>query len=205
MDTYADDLSELIETLDLKRAVLIGISAGGGEVARYIGRHGTQRVAKLALISAVPPLMLKTAANPGGLPIEVFDQLRLGSTGDRSQLYKDLASGPFFGANRPGAKVSPGMIDSFWLQGMQAGHTNALDCIKAFSETDFTEDLEQVDVPTLVIHGDDDQIVPIDCAGRASAKIVKNAGLIVYPSAPHGLTETHKGKLNADLLAFLKA
>jgi non-heme chloroperoxidase len=204
MDTYADDLSELIETLDLKGAVLVGFSAGGGEVARYIGRHGTERVAKAALISAVPPLMLKTADNPGGLPIEVFDKIRLGSITDRSQLYKDLASGPFFGANRPGAKVSQGMIDSFWVQGMQAGHKNTFDCIKAFSETDFTEDLKKFDVPTLIIHGDDDQIVPIDAAGKASAKIVKNASLKVYAGAPHGLADTHKDQLNADLLAFLK-
>jgi non-heme chloroperoxidase len=205
MNTYADDLAQLIETLELKNAVLFGFSTGGGEVARYIGRHGTKRVAKSGLISAVPPLMLKTAANPGGLPIEVFDGIRAASVADRSQLYKDLASGPFFGANRPGSKVSQGMIDSFWRQGMQAGHKNALDCIKAFSETDFTEDLKKFDVPTLVLHGDDDQIVPIDAAGRASAKIVKNAKLIVYPGAPHGLTDTHKDKLNADLLAFLKA
>jgi non-heme chloroperoxidase len=204
MDTYADDLAALIETLDLKGAVLIGFSAGGGEVARYIGRHGTKRVAKAALISAVPPLMLKTPDNPGGLPIEVFDKIRLGSISDRSQLYKDLASGPFFGANRPGAKVSQGMMDSFWLQGMQAGHKNTFDCIKAFSETDFTEDLKKFDVPTLIIHGDDDQIVPIDAAGRASAKLIKNAKLKVYPGAPHGLADTHKDQLNADLLAFLK-
>jgi len=204
MDTYADDLSTLIETLDLKNAVLMGFSTGGGEVARYIGRHGTRRVAKAALVSAVPPLMLKTAANPGGLPIEVFDGLRAASIADRSQLYKDLASGPFFGANRPGAKVSQGMIGSFWLQGMQSGHKNALDCIKAFSETDFTEDLKKFAVPTLIIHGDDDQIVPIGAAGLASAKIVKNAKLIVYPGAPHGLTDTHKDKVNADLLTFLK-
>jgi non-heme chloroperoxidase len=203
MDTYADDLSELIESLDLKGAVLIGFSAGGGEVARYIGRHGTKRVAKAALISAVPPLMLKTAANPDGLPIEVFDGIRTGSIADRSQLYKDLASGPFFGANRPGAKVSQGMIDSFWLQGMQAGHKNTFDCIKAFSETDFTEDLKKFDVPTLILHGDDDQIVPIGAAALASAKLVKNATLKVYPGAPHGLTDTHKDQLNADLLAFL--
>ena len=199
MDTYADDLSELIETLDLKGAVLIGFSTGGGEVARYIGRHGTKRVAKAALISAVPPLMLKTAANPGGLPIEVFDKIRLGSIADRSQLYKDLASGPFFGANRPGAKVSQGMIDSFWLQGMQAGHKNTFDCIKAFSETDFTEDLKKFDVPTLILHGDDDQIVPIGAAALRSAKLVKNATLKVYAGAPHGLTDTHKEQLNADL------
>jgi non-heme chloroperoxidase len=205
MDTYADDLAALIETLDLKSAVLIGFSTGGGEVARYIGRHGTTRVAKAALVSAVPPLMLKTPANPGGLPIEVFDGLRAASIADRSQLYKDLAGGPFFGANRPGSKVSQGMIDSFWLQGMQSGHKNAVDCIKAFSETDFTEDLKNFDVPTLIIHGDDDQIVPIGAAGLASAKIVKNAKLIVYPGAPHGLTDTHKDKVNADLLSFLKA
>ena len=204
MDTYADDLSELIETLDLKDAVLIGFSAGGGEVARYIGRHGTKRVAKAALISAVPPLMLKTAANPGGLPMEVFDKIRLGSIADRSQLYKDLASGPFFGANRPGAKVSQGMIDSFWLQGMQAGHKNTFDCIKAFSETDFTEDLKKFDVPTLILHGDDDQIVPIGAAALRSSKLVKNATLKIYAGAPHGLADTHKDQLNADLLAFLK-
>ncbi len=204
MDTYADDLSELIETLDLKGAVLIGFSAGGGEVARYIGRHGTKRVAKAALISAVPPLMLKTEANPGGLPMEVFDKIRLGAITDRSQFYKELASGPFFGANRPGAKVSQGMMDSFWLEGMQAGHKNTFDCIKAFSETNFTEDLKRFDVPTLIIHGDDDQIVPIDAAGKASAKIVTSATLKVYPGAPHGLAHTHKDELNADLLAFLR-
>lgn len=205
MDTYADDLSELIETLDLKDAVLIGFSAGGGEVARYIGRHGTKRVAKAALISAVPPLMLKTSANPGGLPIEVFDKIRLGSMTDRSQFYKDLAGGPFFGANRPGAKVSQGMIDSFWLQGMQAGAKNTFDCIEAFSETDFTEDLNKFDVPTLIIHGDDDQIVPIGASALLSAKLVKNATLKIYPGAPHGIAYTHKDQLNADLLVFLKA
>ena len=205
MNTYADDLATLMDTLDLKNAVLIGFSAGGGEVARYIGRHGTKRLAKAALVSAVPPLMLKTAANPGGLPIEVFDKIRLGSTGDRSQLYKDLASGPFFGANRPGAKVSQGMMDSFWLQGMQAGHKNTFDCIKAFSETDFTEDLKKFDVPTLILHGDDDQIVPIGAAALASSKLVKNSTLKIYAGAPHGLTETHKDQLNSDLLAFLKA
>ena len=204
MDTYADDLSELIEKLDLKNAVLIGFSAGGGEVARYIGRHGTKRVARAALISAVPPLMLKTAANPGGLPIEKFDEIRHGSTADRSQFYKDLAGGPFFGANRPGAKVSQGMIDSFWLQGMQAGAKNTFDCIKAFSETDFTSDLKKFDVPTLIIHGDDDQIVPIGAAALRSAKLIKNATLKIYPGAPHGLTATHQDRLNADLLAFLK-
>ena len=205
MDTYADDLSELVETLNLKAAVLIGFSAGGGEVARYIGRHGTKRIAKAALISAVPPLMLKTAANPGGLPIEAFDAIRLGSLADRSQFYKDLASGPFFGANRPGAKVSQGMIDSFWFQGMQAGCKNTFDCIKAFSETDFTEDLKKFDVPTLILHGDDDQIVPIGAAALRSAKLVANATLKICPGAPHGLIYTHQDRLNADLLAFLKA
>jgi len=205
MDTYADNLAELIENLDLKDAVLIGFSAGGGEVARYIGRHGTKRVARAALISAVPPLMLKTPANPAGLPIESFDSIRTGSLADRSQFYKDLASGPFFGANRPGAKVSQGMIDSFWLQGMQAGAKNTFDCIKAFSETDFTEDLKKFDVPTLIVHGDDDQIVPIGAAALHSAKLVKKATLKIYPGAPHGLAYTHKDRLNADLLAFLTA
>jgi len=204
MNTYADDLATLMDTLDLKDAVVIGFSAGGGEVARYIGRHGTERVVKAALIAAVPPLMLKTAANPDGALIEVFDKIRLGSIADRSQLYKDLASGPFFGANRPGAKVSQGMIDSFWLQGMQAGHKNTFDCIKAFSETDFTEDLKKFNVPTLIVHGDDDQIVPIGAAGLASSKLVKNSTLKVYTGAPHGLTATHKDRLNADLLAFLR-
>src|SRR5450759_1937483 len=205
MDTYADDLSDLIDTLDLKGAVLIGFSAGGGEVARYIGRHGTKRLAKAALISAVPPLMLKTAANPGGLPMEKFDAIRLGSIADRSQFYKDLASGPFFGANRPGAKVSQGMMDSFWLQGMQAGAKNTFDCIKAFSETDFTADLEKFDVPTLIIHGDDDQIVPIAASAMLSSKLIKNATLKIYPGGSHGLADTHKDQLNADLLAFLKS
>ena len=204
MDTYADDLAELIEKLDLKAAVLVGFSAGGGEVARYIGRHGTKRLSKAALISAVPPQMLKTAANPGGLPIEKFDEIRLGSSADRSQFYKDLASGPFFGANRPGSNVSQGMIDSFWLQGMQAGAKNTFDCIKAFSETDFSEDLKKFDVPTLIIHGDDDQIVPIAAAALRSARLVKNASLKIYKGAPHGLAYTHKDQLNADLLAFLK-
>jgi len=205
MDTYADDLSELIEKLDLKGAVLIGFSAGGGEVARYVGRHGTKRLAKVALISAVPPLMLKTSANPGGLPVEAFDKIRAGCAADRSQFYKDLASGPFFGANRPGAKVSQGMIDTFWLQGMQAGHKNTFDCIKAFSETDFTEDLKKIDVPTLIVHGDDDQIVPMGAAALCSARLVKNANLTIYAGAPHGLAYTHQDQLNADLLAFLKA
>jgi non-heme chloroperoxidase len=204
MDTYADDLSVLIEKLDLEGALLVGFSAGGGEVARYIGRHGTKRVAMAALISAVPPLMLKTSANPAGLPMEKFDAIRKGATADRSQLYKDLASGPFFGANRPGSKVSQGMIDSFWLQGMQAGHKNTLDCIKAFSETDFTEDLKKFDVPTLIVHGDDDQIVPIGAAALRSSKLVKNATLKIYAGAPHGLAYTHKDQLNTDLLAFLR-
>jgi non-heme chloroperoxidase len=204
MDTYADDLAELIGKLDVTGATLIGFSTGGGEVARYIGRHGTRRVAKAALISAVPPLMLKTPANPGGLPIEAFDAIRAGAIADRSQLYQEIASGPFFGFNRPGAKASQGMIYSFWLQGMQAGHKNALDCIKAFSETDFTEDLKKFDVPTLIIHGDDDQIVPIGAAALQSAKLVKGATLKVYPGAPHGITDTHKDQLNADLLAFVR-
>ena len=205
MDTYADDLATVMEKLDLKNAVLVGFSTGGGEVARYIGRHGTKRVAKAALVAAVPPLMLKNASNPGGLPMDVFDGLRAASIANRSQLYRDVASGPFFGFNRPGAKASQGMIDSFWLQGMQAGHKNTYDCIKAFSETDCTEDLKKFDVPTLIVHGDDDQIVPIDAAGRASAKIVRNAMLKVYPGAPHGLADTHKEQLNADLLAFVQA
>ena len=205
MNTYADDLSALIDTLDLKGAILMGFSTGGGEVARYIGRHGTRRVAKAGLISAVPPLMVKSETNPGGLPLTVFDGLRAASIADRSQLYKDLASGPFFGYNRPGAKPSQGVIDSFWLQGMLAGHKNAYDCIKAFSETDFTEDLKKFDVPTLILHGDDDQIVPIGAAALASAKLVKNTTLKVYPGAPHGITDTHKDQLNADLLAFCRS
>lgn len=204
MDTYADDLAQLIEHLDLKDAILFGFSTGGGEVSRYIGRHGTGRLAKAGLISAVPPLMLKTADNPLGTPIEAFDGIRAGALADRSQLYKDIAGGPFFGFNRPGAKVSQGLIDSFWMQGMMAGHKNAYDCIKAFSETDFRQDLRKFDIPTLVIHGDDDQIVPIQAAGPESAKLIKEATLIVYPGAPHGLTDTHKDKVNADLLAFIK-
>jgi non-heme chloroperoxidase len=205
MNTYADDLATLIEHLDLQRAVLIGFSTGGGEVARYIGRHGTKRIAKAVLVSAVAPLMLKTDANPGGLPKEVFDGFRASFLADRSQFFKDVASGPFFGFNRPAAKISQGMIDSWWMQGMMGGHKNTYECIKAFSETDFTEDLKKFDVPTLIIHGDDDQVVPIDAAGRASARIVKNAKLIVYSGAPHGITDTHKDRLNEDLLAFLKA
>jgi len=205
MDTYADDLAQFIEALDLRDVVLVGHSTGGGEVARYIGRHGTDRVAKVVLVSAVPPLMLQTPENPGGLPISVFDDLRKATLADRSQLYKDLASGPFFGFNRPGAKVSQGAIDSFWLQGMMVGFKGAYDCIKAFSETDFTEDLKKFDVPTLIIHGDDDQIVPIDAAGRTSAKIVQNAELKVYPGGAHGLAVTAREQLTNDLLAFIKA
>ena len=205
MDTYADDLAELLEALDVKSATLIGHSTGGGEVTRYIGRHGTSRVARAVLVGAVPPLMLQTKANPGGLPIAVFDGLRAGSLADRSQLYKDLASGPFFGFNRPGAKVSQGMIDSFWMQGMMAGHKNAYDCIKAFSETDFTEDLKKFDMPTLIVHGDDDQIVPIGASAMLSSKLVKNAILKIYPGGSHSLGDTSKDQLNSDLLAFLKS
>jgi len=204
MDHYADDLSTVIDTLDLKGVTLVGFSTGGGEIARYVGRHGTSRVKKVVLVSAVPPLMLKTADNPGGLPIEVFDGLRKASLADRSQLYLDIASGPFFGYNRPGTKPSQGAIQSFWRQGMVAGAKNTYDSIAAFSATDFREDLKKIDVPTLVIHGDDDQIVPIDAAGRASAKLIKGAKLIVYAGAPHGLTDTHKDRLNQDLLEFLK-
>ena len=204
MNTYADDLAALLDHLDLKDAILFGFSTGGGEVARYIGRHGTKRVAKAGLISAVPPLMLQTEANPGGLPVEVFDGLRAGSLADRSKLYQDLASGPFFGYNRPGATPSQGVIDAFWMQGMMAGHKNAYDCIAAFSATDFTEDLKKFDVPTLVLHGDDDQIVPIGAAGLTSAKLIRNATLQVYQGAPHGITDTHKEQLNADLLAFCR-
>jgi non-heme chloroperoxidase len=204
MDHYADDLAQVIEALDLRDATLVGFSTGGGEVARYIGRHGTARVKKAVLVAAVPPLMLKTADNPGGLPIEVFDGLRKASLADRSQLYLDIASGPFFGFNRPGAKPSQGMIQSFWVQGMQAGHKNTYDSIAAFSATDFREDLRKFDVPTLVIHGDDDQIVPIDAAAKASATLIRNSRLIVYPGAPHGLADTHKDRLNQDLLDFLR-
>lgn len=203
MDTYADDLAELMTQLDLQNVVMVGHSTGGGEVARYIGRHGTRRVAKAVLVGAVPPIMLKTESNPGGLPIEVFDAIRNGVAADRSQFFKDLTT-PFFGANRPGSKVSQGMRDTFWLLGMQGGLKNELDCIKAFSETDFTADLEKFDVPTLVIHGDDDQIVPIDASARRTAQIVKGATLKVYPGGDHGLAATHKDQLNADLLAFIK-
>jgi len=204
MDTYADDLAALVGALDLKGAVHVGHSTGGGEVARYLGRHGTKRAAKAVLIGAVPPIMLKTAANPGGLPMEVFDQIRAGVLADRSQFFKDL-SAPFYGANRPGAKVSQGLRDSFWLQGMLAGFKGVVDCIKAFSETDFTEDLGKIDVPTLILHGDDDQIVPIGAAAMRSAKLVKGATLKVYPGLPHGMCSTAKDQINADLLAFLKS
>lgn len=205
MDNYADDLAELMDALDLKGATLIGHSTGGGEVARYIGRHGTKRVAKAVLVDAVPPIMLKTAAYPGGLPMEVFDGFRAAYLADRSQFFYDVASGPFFGFNRPGAKVSQGLINSWWRQGMQCGHKNGYDCIKAFSETDFTEDLKRIDVPTLIIHGDDDQIVPIGNSALLSAKLVKNATLKIYPGGSHSPIDTSKEQLNADLLAFLKA
>lgn len=203
MNTYADDLAELTQTLDLMDAIHVGHSTGGGEVARYIGRHGTKRVAKAVLVSAVPPLMLKTAANPAGLPIEAFDQIRDGVRNDRAQFFKDLAL-PFYGANRPGARVSQGVMDYFWLQGMMCGHKGAYDCIKAFSETDFTEDLKKFDVPTLILHGDADQIVPIAAAAMLSSKLVKDATLKVYPGLPHGMCTTHKELINADLLGFFK-
>jgi non-heme chloroperoxidase len=203
MDTYADDLAALVEALDLKKAIHVGHSTGGGEVARYIGRHGTKRVARAVLIGAVPPLMLKTPANPGGLPIEVFDQIRTGVQADRSQFFKEL-SVPFYGFNRPGAKVSQGLQDSFWLQGMLAGHKAVYDCVKQFSESDFTENLKKFDVPTLILHGDDDQIVPIDDSARLSAKLVEGAILKVIPGAPHGMCSTLKDQINADLLAFFE-
>ncbi len=203
MDTYADDLAALVEALDLRDAIHVGHSTGGGEVARYIGRHGTNRVAKAVLIGAVPPVMLQSAANPGGLPMEVFDQNRAAVHSDRSQFFQDL-SGPFYGANRPGAKVSQGLRDSFWLQGMQCGLKAAYDCIKAFSETDFTEDLKKMTVPTLILHGDDDQIVPIADSALLSAKLVRGATLKIIPGAPHGMCSTHKDVINAELLAFLQ-
>jgi len=204
MDTYADDLATLLNALDIKEATLVGHSTGGGEVARYLGRHGSARVKKAVLVGAVPPQMVKSATNPGGLPMEVFDGIRAGVLADRSQFFKDLTL-PFYGYNRPGAKVSEGVRDTFWAQGMQCGIKNAYDCIKQFSEVDFTEDLKKIDVPVLVVHGSDDQIVPIDAAGKASAKIIKNAKLVIYEGAPHGLPTTHKDKLNADLLEFLQS
>ncbi len=202
MNTYADDLAELVTALDLRDAIHIGHSTGGGEVTRYIGRHGTKRVSKAVLISAVPPLMLKTGANPAGLPLSAFDQIRAGVLADRSQFFKDLSS-PFYGANRDGAKVSQGLRDSFWLQGMLCGHKAAFDCIKAFSETDLTEDLKTLDIPTLIIHGDDDQIVPIVASALLSSKIVKGATLKIYNGAPHGICSTLKDRVNEDLFAFI--
>nr|WP_244673196.1 alpha/beta hydrolase [Mesorhizobium sp. 131-2-1] len=204
MNGYADDLAAVIEALDLKDATLVGHSTGGGEVARYIGRHGTGRVAKAVLIAAVPPIMLKSEANPEGLPMEVFDGIRAGVAGDRSQYYKDLALA-FYGANRPGAKVSQGTLDQFWLWSMQAGAKNAYESVKAFSETDFTEDLKKFDVPTLVLHGEDDQIVPVKDSARKSAKLIKGAKEIYYPGAPHGITATHQDQVNAELLAFIRS
>ena len=204
LDTYADDLAALVEALDLRNAIHVGHSTGGGEVARYIGRHGTERVTKTVLISAVPPLMLKTAANSGGLPLAAFEAIRAGVLADRAQFFQDLTL-PFYGANRPGAKVSEGLRRWFWLQGMQAGLKGVFDCIKAFSETDFTQDLKKFDVPTLIIHGDDDQIVPIGASAMLSSKLVKGSTLTIYPGAPHGLPSTHKDRVNADLLAFFKS
>jgi non-heme chloroperoxidase len=202
MDGYADDLAAVIEALDLRDATLVGHSTGGGEVARYIGRHGTKRVAKAVLVAAVPPIMLRSPANEEGLPIEVFDKLRSDLTKNTSQFYKDLAT-PFYGANRPGANVPQGMLDQFWLWSMQAGLLNAYESIKAFSETDFTEDLKKFDIPTLVMHGEDDQIVPVKDSARKSARLIKGAKEIYYPGAPHGLTATHQDQVNADLLEFL--
>jgi non-heme chloroperoxidase len=204
MDTYADDLAALVEALDLTGAIHVGHSTGGGEVARYIGRHGTKRVAKAVLIGAVPPLMLKTNANPGGLPLDVFDGIRTNVLADRSQFFKDLTI-PFYGYNRPGAKISEGVRESFWLQGMMCGFPAAYFCIKAFSETDLTEDLKKIDVPTLILHGDDDQIVPISDSALLSSKIVKNATLKVYEGAPHGMCTTLKDRVNDDLMTFIKA
>ncbi|MDB5308889.1 MAG: Alpha/beta hydrolase [Gemmataceae bacterium] len=203
MDTYADDLAALVGALDLKDATHVGHSTGGGEVARYIGRHGTKRVAKAVLIGAVPPLMLKTPANPGGTPLDAFDGIRSAVLADRSQFFKDLTM-PFYGYNRSGAKVSQGLRDSFWLQGMLAGFNAVYECIKAFSETDFTEDLKKMDVPTLILHGDDDQIVPIGASALLSAKLVRGATLKIYPGAPHGMCSTLKDQVNADLLAFFR-
>lgn len=204
MDHYADDLAAVIEALNLKNITAVGFSTGGGEVARYIGRHGTSLVKKAVLVSAVPPMMMQTDDNPGGVPLKVFDGLRNASLQNRSQLYLDLASGPFYGFNRKGAKISQGLIDSWWSQGMQAGHKNTYDSIAAFSASDFREDLKKFDVPTLVIHGDDDQIVPIEISAKASAAMIEGAKLIVYSGAPHGLTDTHKDRFNQDLLEFLE-
>jgi non-heme chloroperoxidase len=208
MDTYADDLLALTEHLDLKNAVHVGHSTGGGEVARYIGRHGAGRakgrVAKAVLIGAVPPLMVKTPDNPGGLPLEVFDGFRKSLLANRPQFFQDIPTGPFYGFNRPGAKVSPGLIDNWWRQGMMCGIKAAYDCIKAFSETDFTEDLKKIDVPTLIMHGDDDQVVPIGASALLSAKLVKRATLKVYPGFDHGMATTHPDEINSDLLAFIK-
>ena len=203
LDTYADDLAELVKKLDLKDAIHVGHSTGGGEVARYIGRHGTKRVAKTVLIGAIPPLMLKTAANPEGTPIEAFDKLRAAVQADRSQCWRDLSM-PFYSYNRPGAKISEGVRQSFWLQGMMCGFPGSYFCIKAFSETDLTEDLKKFDVPTLVLHGDDDQIVPIGASAMKSSKMIKNAKLVVYKGAPHGMCTTLKDRVNAELLAFFK-
>ena len=204
MDTYADDLAALAEALDLRNAVHVGHSTGGGEVARYIGRHGSKRVAKAVLIGAVPPLMLKTAANPNGMPMEKFDEIRAAVLADRSQFFKDLTI-PFYGANRPGTKVSQGVRDTFWLLGMQAGFKGVIDCIKAFSETDFTEDLKKINIPTLIMHGDDDQIVPIGASAMLSAKLVQGSTLKVYPGFSHGMCTVNKDQINADLLAFIRA
>jgi non-heme chloroperoxidase len=203
MDTYADDLAQLFDSIDIKNAIMVGHSTGGGEVARYLGRHGSARVSKAVLISSVPPLMLKTAKNPGGLPIDVFDGLRASLAANRAQFYKEITL-PFYGYNRPGAKISEGVREHWWLQGMLGGMKPHYDCIKAFSETDFTEDLKKIDIPVLVMHGDDDQIVPIGAAGLMSAKILKNATLKVYPGFPHGMATTHADVINADLLSFFK-
>jgi non-heme chloroperoxidase len=203
MNTYADDVAELVEQLDLREAIHVGHSTGGGEVARYIGRHSSKRVAKAVLIGAVPPIMLQTPANPGGLPMKAFDDIRAGVHSDRSQFFKDL-SVPFYGANRPNSKVSQGLRDSFWMQGMMCGLKAAYDCIKAFSETDFTEDLKKIDVPTLILHGDDDQIVPIADSALLSSKLVKGATLKIIPGAPHGMCSTHKDQINAELLSFFQ-
>ena len=203
MDAYADDLATVIEKLDLREAALVGHSTGGGEITRYVSRHGTHRVKKMVLVSAIPPLMLKTPSNPLGTPLTAFDEIRAGILGDRSQFYKDL-SAPFYGANRAGSKVSDGVREQFWLYSMQVGIKASYDCVKQFSETDLTADLKKIDVPTLIIHGDDDQIVPIDAAGRAASKIVKGSTLKVYPGAPHGLMATHREQFHADLLSFIK-